>query len=50
MANDEMLNSYGIDIRPFIDHSFYEIGNQKGLIYRKPYLEKLAGLRAKYGT
>jgi hypothetical protein len=48
MANDEMLNSYGIDIRPFIDHSFYEIGNQKGLIYRRPYLEKLAGLRDKY--
>ncbi len=48
MANDEMLNSHGIDIRPFIDHSFYEIGNQKGLIYRRPYLEKLAGLRAKY--
>ena len=29
MANDEMLNSYGIDIRPFIDHSYYEIGNQR---------------------
>ena len=48
MANDETLNSYGIDIRPFIDHSFYEIGNQKGLIYRRPYLEKLAELRVKY--
>jgi hypothetical protein len=48
MANDEMLNTYGIDIRPFIDHSFYEIGNQKGLNYRGPYLEKLAGLRVKY--
>lgn len=48
MANDEMLNSYGIDIRPFIDHSFYEIGNQKGLLYRRPYLEKLAALRDKY--
>jgi hypothetical protein len=49
MANDEMLNAYGIDIRPYIDHSFYEIGNQKGLNYRKPYLERLTGLRAKYG-
>ncbi len=49
MANDEVLNSYGIDIRPFIDHSFYEIGNQKGLNYQGPYLEKLAGLRVKYG-
>jgi len=48
MANDQMLNAYGIDIRPFIDHSFYEIGNQKGLNYRIPYLEKLAGLRTKY--
>ncbi len=48
MANDEMLNTSGIDIRPFIDHSFFEIGNQKGLIYKGPYLEKLTGLRAKY--
>lgn len=48
LANDEMLNTYGIDIRPFVDHSFYEISNQKGLIYRGPYLERLAGLRAKY--
>lgn len=49
MANDKILNSYGIDIRPFIDHSFYEIGNQKGLNYQGSYLEKLAGLRVKYG-
>jgi hypothetical protein len=48
MANDETLNSYGIDIRPFIDHSYYEIGNHKGLIYRRPYMEKLAELRVKY--
>ena len=48
MANDEMLNSYGIDIRPFIEYSFYEIGNQKGFIYQGQYLKKLAGLRVKY--
>lgn len=48
MANDQMLNSYGIDIRPFIDYSFYEISNQKSFIYRGQYLEKLAELRSKY--
>jgi len=47
-ANDAMLNFQGTDIRPFIDYSFYEIANQKGLIYRGQYLEKLAELRKKY--
>lgn len=47
-ANDAMLNSQGIDIRPFIDYSFYEIGNQAGLVYRGQYLEKLDNLRKKY--
>jgi hypothetical protein len=47
-ANDAMLNYQGTDIRPFIDYSFYEIANQKGLIYRGQYLEKLAELRKKY--
>jgi len=48
MANDKTLNFQGTDIRPFIDYSFYEIANQKGLIYRGQYLEKLADLRKKY--
>lgn len=47
-ANDATLNFQGTDIRPFIDYSFYEIANQKGLIYRGQYLEKLAELRKKY--
>ena len=47
-ANDAMLNFQGIDIRPFVDYSFYEIASQKGLIYRGQYLEKLAELRKKY--
>ena len=47
-ANDAMLNFQGTDIRPFIDYSFYEIANQKGLMYRGQYLEKLDDLRKKY--
>ena len=46
----EMLESHGIDIRPFIDYSFYEIGSHKKLIYRNQYLSKLNELRQKYGS
>lgn len=48
MANDARLNSYGIDIRPYIDYVFYDINNQKGLMYRQRYLTHLAALRNKY--
>ncbi|MBW2634584.1 MAG: hypothetical protein JRE14_10775 [Deltaproteobacteria bacterium] len=47
-ANDEMLNSAGIDIRPFIDVSYYEIGNQRALVYQKQYVTELERLREKY--
>lgn len=47
-ANDNMLNSYGIDIRPFIDYSFYEVSSQRGLIYQRQYLKKLNELKKKY--
>jgi hypothetical protein len=48
MANDARLNSYGIDIRPHIDYDFYDINNQKGLMYRQRYLTHLAALKNKY--
>jgi hypothetical protein len=47
-ANAEKLNSYGIDIRPHIDFLFYDISNQKGLMYRERYLSGLAALQNKY--
>lgn len=48
MANDAKINSYGIDIRPHIDYVFYDINNQKGLMYRQRYLAHLASLKNKY--
>lgn len=47
-ANDEKFNSYGIDLRPYIDYLFYDISNQKGLAYRERYLTRLTALRDKY--
>ena len=47
-ANDEMLNSSGIDIRPFIDVSYYEIISQRSLVYQKQYVTELERLREKY--
>jgi hypothetical protein len=47
-ANDEELNSKGIDIRPYIRSSLMEIGNQTGLAHQKEYLTKLRELRLKY--
>jgi hypothetical protein len=47
-ANDDMLNSYGVDIRPFIDYSFYEVSSQRGLIYQRQYQKKLNELKKKY--
>ena len=48
MANDAKLNSYGLDIRPYLDYVFYDINNQKGLMYRQRYLTRLAALKDKY--
>ena len=47
-ANDETLNTYGIDIRPHIDSLIQDIANQKGLAYKSQYLETLKGLKEKY--
>jgi uncharacterized protein YneF (UPF0154 family) len=48
MANDAVLNRYGIDIRPHIDLSIDDIGNQKNLIYPEAYAAKLYRLQEKY--
>lgn len=48
MANDAKINSYGIDIRPHLDYLFYDINNQKGLMYRQRYLSLLSALQTKY--
>lgn len=47
-ANKEKFNRYGIDVRPYIDHLFYDISNQQGLAYRERYLTRLTALRDKY--
>jgi Tfp pilus assembly protein PilO len=47
-ANQETLNPYGIDIRPFIDASLYDVSNQRGLIHRKEYQGKLEAMRRHY--
>jgi hypothetical protein len=48
LANDAKINSYGIDIRPHLDYLFYDINNQKGLMYRQRYLSRLSALQTKY--
>jgi hypothetical protein len=48
MANDAKINAYGLDIRPHLDYLFYDLNNQKGLIYRQRYLTNLAALQDKY--
>jgi hypothetical protein len=47
-ANDEELNSKGIDIRPYIRSSLMEIENYTGLVHQKQYLTKLRELGLKY--
>ena len=47
-ANQEKLNPYGIDIRPYIYLSMNDISNQKNLIHHKQYLTKLQSLKEKY--
>jgi hypothetical protein len=49
-ANEEELNSKGIDIRPYIKSSLMEIKNQIGLIYQDEYIAKLSELSMKYNT
>jgi len=47
-ANDNGLNKYGIDIRPAITSLLEDIESQRGLLYRKDYLNTLTGLQKKY--
>ncbi|MFC1816104.1 hypothetical protein ACFL0M_09210 [Thermodesulfobacteriota bacterium] len=47
-ANAETLNSHGIDIRPYIDFSIFNMRNRKGLIYQNLYLSELEKLKKKY--
>lgn len=47
-ANQEKLNPYGINIRPYINLSMNDISNQKNLIHQKQYLTKLRSLKEKY--
>ena len=47
-ANDAQFNAYGLDIRPHLDYLFYDINNQKGLLYRQRYLTQLVALKNKY--
>ena len=49
-ANQEEANRHGIDIRPHIDSVAEEIGNQRGLVFQKEYLDTLAGLQEKYAA
>jgi len=48
LANDEKMNSVGIDIRNHIDLLFIDLSNQKGLVYRDGYLNELEALKIKY--
>jgi hypothetical protein len=47
-ANRRELNRFGIDIRPYIDFLFYDITNQKGIMYRERYLSVLAEMQSRY--
>jgi hypothetical protein len=47
-ANKETLNRYGIDIRPHIELSLYDISNQRGLIHQRKYMVELEGMREDY--
>jgi hypothetical protein len=47
-ANRQELNRFGIDIRPYIDFLFYDLTNQKGIMYRERYLSVLAELQNRY--
>lgn len=48
LANDETLNSAGLDIRGYIDYLTAELVNQKVLVYRDRYLSSLKSLKDKY--
>ena len=47
-ANENGLNKYGIDIRPAITSLLEDIESQRGLLYKKDYLNTLTDLQKKY--
>jgi hypothetical protein len=47
-ANDEKFNTYGLDIRPYIEKSYDEIRSQIGLVNQKMYISRLETLKQKY--
>jgi hypothetical protein len=47
-ANRQERNRFGIDIRPYIDYLFYDLTNQKGIMYRERYLSVLAEMQNRY--
>jgi hypothetical protein len=47
-ANDEKLNSYGLDIRPYLQKSYDEISHQRGLVNHQTYMATLDDLKQKY--
>ncbi len=47
-ANDQTLNRFGIDIRPYIEISYHDILSHRGLLHQKAYLSKLGELKGKY--
>lgn len=47
-ANDALLNTYGIDIRPYIQSLREEILNQNWALHRVQYLQELDRLEEKY--
>ena len=49
-ANENGLNKYGIDIRPAITSLLEDIESQRGLLYRKDYLNTLTELQKKYAA
>ena len=47
-ANDEQLNSGGLDIRPYIKSLLNDFQTQTGLIHQKQYIAELEKLADKY--
>jgi hypothetical protein len=47
-ANENGLNKYGIDIRLAITSLHEDIESQRGLLYKKDYLNTLTDLQKKY--
>lgn len=47
-ANDETLNNFGIDIKPYLVNISDEITNQAGLAYKWEYNQELTRLKEKY--